>query len=80
MYEIKRGSPPMERKTNTKYPFSLLEPDTYFKIPASDPGAQLNKSRAPKVSSTAYAYGRRHSFKIVVRQQDDGGVNIYRTT
>ena len=70
----------MARKTNTKYPFVQLEPNTYFEIPAGDRGAELvNGGVAPRVASTAYSYAKRHGFKIAIRKMDGGSVKVYRT-
>jgi hypothetical protein len=79
MYEIKRGTPAMARKTNTKYPFHLLEKKSFFEIPAADPGAKLNKNLAPKVGGSAYSYAKRHGLTFAVRRLDNGNIRVFRT-
>ena len=78
MYEIKQGSPAMERNKNSKYPFALLEHGTYFEVPAADDAAQLNNSRAPRIASSAYAFARRNNCTLAVRRLQSKAVRVFR--
>ena len=79
MFEIKQGTPPVERNKRNKYPFPQMEPNTYFDVPADNPAAQKNKSGAPRIATATYGYARRHNKKFVIRQLENGIVRVYRT-
>jgi hypothetical protein len=77
MYKIQSGKPMGEEP---KYPFASMKVNTYFRIPAGDVGAtKAPGTKVPRVSSSAYAFAKRHGVKLAVRRMKNGDVKIFRT-
>ena len=72
MFEIERGIPIPENKRHSEYPWSKLEVGDSFVV-------EGDKKTAKSLRVTGWDYGRRHRpFKIIVRQETDKTVRVWR--
>jgi hypothetical protein len=64
--------PPRKPAGRPKYPWGQLSPGDFYTIAAGNPKAKM------ACLSSAYAYAKRHAWKLVRRDQQDGSCRIYR--